>query len=181
VTYERAKEADARVVVLAAGLAQTLAPPGSEWGMNDIEFLQRMYDAGARGNFDGLALHAYGWVFPPDDPPSPTGLNFARAELIHDVMAQHGDADLPCFITEAGWNDHRRWTKAVPPGLRVEYTIRAYEKAATEWPWCEMVAMWAFRYPWPARTFQDGFSFVTPGFILKPIYTEVQRYAHGEG
>ncbi len=178
-TYRRVKEVDGNVQVLAAGLAPTLAPPGSEWGMNDLEFLQRMYEAGARGHFDGLAVHAYGWVFPPDDPPSPDALNFARSELIHEVMARNGDGDLPCFITEAGWNDHPRWSRAVPPGLRIEYTVRAYAKAAEEWPWCKMVAMWAFRYPRPARTFQDGFTFVTPGFIPKLIYEDVRRYAEG--
>ena len=179
IAYARAKEADPDVVVLAAGLAPTLAPPGSEWGMNDLEFLQRMYDAGARGCFDGVAVHAYGWVFPPDDPASEDMVNYARAELIHGVMARNGDGDLPCFITEAGWNDHRRWTKAVPPGLRVEYTMRAYEKALHEWPWCEVAAMWAFRYPRPAGSFQDSFTFVTPEFIPKLIYTQVQTYARG--
>jgi len=177
--YARAKEADPSVTVLAAGLAPTLAPPGSEWGMDDLEFLQRMYDAGARGSFDGLAVHAYGWVFPPDDPPALDALNFSRAAMTHEVMARNGDEDLPCFITEAGWNDNRRWAKAVPSGLRVEYTLRAYQKAAQEWPWCPVVAMWAFRYPWPARTYQDNFNFLTPKFVQKPIYTEVQRYARG--
>jgi len=177
--YLQAKEADPDVMVLAAGLAPTLAPPGSEWGMNDLQFLQRMYDAGARGYFDGMAVHAYGWVFPPDDPPAEDIINFARAELVHQVMERNGDDELPCFITEAGWNDHRRWSKSVSPGLRIEYTIRAYEKALQEWPWCRTVAMWAFRYPRPAYTYQDSFTFVTPEFIPKPIYTEVQRYARG--
>jgi len=179
IAYACAKGADPDVMVLAAGLAPTLAPPGSEWGMNDLEFLQRMYDAGARGHFDGLAVHAYGWVFPPDDPASEDMINYARAELIHEVMARNGDGDLPCFITEAGWNDHRRWTKAVPTGLRIEYTLRAYEKALYEWPWCEVAAMWAFRYPRAAGSFQDSFTFVTPGFIPKLIYTQVQSYARG--
>jgi len=58
--------------------------------------------------------------------------------------------------------------------------VRAYTKAAEEWPWCQMVAMWAFRYPRPARTYQDGFTFVTPGFIPKLIYEDVRRYAEGE-
>ena len=40
--------------------------------------------------------------------------------------------------------------------------------------------MWAFRYPWPQRTYQDSFSFVTPAFIPKPVYTEVRHYAHDE-
>jgi hypothetical protein len=178
--YAQAKAADPEVMVLAAGMAPTLAPPGSEWGMNDLEFLQRMYDAGARGHFDGLAVHAYGWTASADAPASPEVLNFARAELVHDVLARNGDGQLPCFITEAGWNDHPRWAQGVPPGLRVDHTLRAYEKALRDWPWCEMVAMWAFRYPRPARNFQDGFTFVTPGFIPRLIYDEVQRYARGE-
>jgi len=178
-THARVKEVDPGVMVLAAGLAPTLAPAGSEWGMKDLEFLERMYDAGARGSFDGMAIHAYGWVFPPDDPPGAEVLNFARAELVHELMAANGDGGLPCFITEAGWNDHSRWTRSVSPGLRIEYTRRAYDKVMKDWPWCQAVAMWAFRYPWPARTFQDGFTFVTPSFIAKPIYSEMQRYGRG--
>jgi len=174
--YRAAKEADPGLMVLAAGLAPTLAPPGSEWGMNDLEFLQGMYAAGARGAFDGIALHAYGMSFPPDDPPSLEALNFSRVELVREVMVQNGDAGLACFITEAGWNDNRRWARAVSPGLRVEYTVRAYEKAL-DWPWCEAIAMWAFRYPWPAHTYQDNFTFVSPEFIPKAVYSEVQRYA----
>jgi len=179
-TYRRVKEVAPQVMVLAAGLAPTLAPPGSEWGMDDLEFLQRMYQAGAQGYFDGLAIHAYGWTLSPDDPASPETLNLARAELIHEVLSEHGDGHLPCFITEAGWNDHPRWAQAVPPGLRVDYTLRAYEKAQQDWPWCQMVGMWAFRYPRPARNFQDGFTFVSPGFTPKLVYSEVQRYAGGE-
>jgi len=180
IAYEKAKEANPGVQVLAAGLAPTLAEPGSEWGMNDLEFLQRMYDAGAGDSFDAMAIHAYGWGFPPDDPSDPNMINFARSRLIYDVMTHNGDGDKPCFITEGGWNDHPRWTKAVRPYQRIAYTIRAYEMAITDLRWCEAVAIWAFRYPWPARTYQDYFTFVTPDFIAKPIYLEVQRYARGE-
>jgi len=178
-SYARAKEADPHVMVLAAGLAPTLAPPGSEWGMDDLEFLQGMYDAGAQGHFDGLAIHAYGWTRSPDAPAAADTLSFSRAELLHDILVRNGDGDLPCFVTEAGWNDNSRWANAVLPGLRIDYTLRAYDRAAQEWPWCEMVAMWVFRYPRPARTFQDSFTFVTPGFISKPIYSAVQEYARG--
>jgi hypothetical protein len=69
--YRRAKEANPEVQVLAAGLAPTLAPPGSEWGMDDLVFLQRMLDAGAGACFDGLAIHAYGLTLPPTIPPTP--------------------------------------------------------------------------------------------------------------
>ena len=91
IAYLRAKEADPEIQVLAAGLAPTLAPVGSEWGMDDLIFLQRMYDAGAAPWFDGLAIHAYGLTFPPDDPADPQQINFARAELLHQVMERNGD------------------------------------------------------------------------------------------
>jgi hypothetical protein len=178
-SYKAAKEADSTVQVLAGALAPTLAPPGSAEGMDDLMYLQRMYDAGARDAFDILALHAYGWSFPPDEPAAPDAINFARVELARAVMVRNGDEDKPAIITEGGWNDHPRWTKAVRPAQRIAYTVRAYEKAASEWPWCRAVALWAFRYPWATRTYQDYFTFVAADFIPKPIYAEVQRYARG--
>ena len=67
------------------------------------------------------------------------------------------------------------------PSQRAAYTLRAYQKASEEWPWVEAVVLWAFRYPRPANTYQDYFTFVTTDFTPKPIYFAVQRYARGEG
>lgn len=180
IAYTRAKEANPDVQVLGGALAPTLAPPGSEWGMDDLAYLQAMYDAGAASWFDALAVHAYGGKFPPDEPAAPDAINFARTELLRAVMVANGDGDKPIMITEAGWNDHPRWTRAVRPGQRIEYTVRAYEKVLEEWPWAEVLAFWAFRYPAAQRTYQDYFTFVTPDFEPKPIYLEVQRYSQGE-
>ncbi|MFQ5812222.1 MAG: hypothetical protein ACE5I2_03395 [Anaerolineae bacterium] len=179
VAYTRAKEADSQVQVLAGALAPTLAPEGDPEGLNDLAYLQRMYEAGAKDYFDILAVHAYGWKFPPDDSPAADKVNFRRAELLRQVMIANGDGDKKCIITEGGWNDHPRWTKAVRPYQRIEYSIRAYEKAL-EWDWCEAVCLWAFRYPRSAKGYADYFAFVTVDFIPKPIYFEVQRYARGE-
>ena len=179
VTYTRAKEADPSIQVLAPGLAPTLAPEGSPWGMDDLLFLERMYAAGAAQWFDGMAIHAYGLTFSPDDPAHPQEINFARAELIRELMVREGDGQKPCYVTEGGWNDHPRWTKAVRPYQRLEYTIRAYDKVAEEWPWCKATCLWVFRYPWPQKTYQDHFSFVTAEFIPKPIYVDVRNHARG--
>jgi hypothetical protein len=177
--YLAAKQADPDVVVLGGALAPTLAPRGSEWAMNDLDYLQAMYDAGAGPYFDALAVHSYGWTFGPDEPPSPDAVNFRRVELAHEVMLRNGDAAKPVYITEAGWNDHPRWTKAVRPAQRVAYTIEAYEKALRDWPWVKMIAVWAFRYPRPAGTYQDYYTFVDGDFHPKPIYLAVQEYARG--
>ena len=173
--YLRAKEADPDALVLMAGLAPTLER--SSLGLDDLVYLQRMYDAGAKDCFDVMNAHAYGWKLPPDDPPAPDRINFARVELIRQVMVRNGDAAKPVIITEAGWNDHPRWAKAVRPGQRIEYTIRAYQKAASEWPWVLAVNMWAFRLPMPAHNYNDYFTFVDTQFRPKPIYEAVRQYA----
>jgi hypothetical protein len=166
-------------VVLGGALAPTLAPPGNDQGMNDLVYLQRMLDAGAGEVMDGLAVHAYGWSFPADDPPAPEVINFRRTELVRQLLVENGYSTMPIYITEGGWNDHPRWTRAVKPAQRIAYTLQAYALVG-RWPWAKMVALWAFRYPRPARTYLDYFTFVTPEFEPKPIYLELQRYSRGE-
>jgi hypothetical protein len=175
-SYARAKEANPDTRVLGGALAPTLAPSNSAWGMNDLEYLRHMLDAGAADCLDGLAVHAYGWVYPPDAEPSPDVVNFRRVELLRNVLVAAGAAEKPIYITEGGWNDHPRWTHAVKPALRIQYTLQAYQ-LALEWPWCRAVVLWAFRYPWPANSYLDYFTFVAPDFTPKPLYLEVQRYA----
>jgi hypothetical protein len=139
-----------------------------------------MYEFGAGQYMDGLAVHSYGMTFPPDDPADVNIINFSRAELSYQVMVRNGDAAKKVYITEGGWNDSPRWTRAVRPYQRIEYTIRAYDKAFKEWDWCAAVCLWAFRFPRAQNSHTDAFAFITPAFIPKPIYLEVQHYTHGE-
>ena len=178
-SYLAIKAVAPEVQVLAAGLAPTLAPPGSEWGMDDLLYLEAMYAAGAGDYFDGMTIHAYGFTFPHDDPPARDLINFRRAELVREIMVAHGDAHKPSYITEGGWNDHPRWAQAVRPYQRLLYTVGAYEMALQEWDWCEAVALWVFRYPWEQRTYQDYYAFVSTDFVPKPIYVELANYALG--
>jgi len=175
--YPRAHAANPEVVVLAGALAPTLEPEGSTAGLSDLAYLEWMYRAGAAPYFDALAVHAYGMTFPPEEPPAPDVINFRRVELLREIMVAYGDGDKAIYVTEAGWNDHPRWAGAVRPAQRIEYTIGAYEWARQNWPWCECIAMWAFRYPAPTHTYQDYYTFVTTDFEPKVIYLEVQEYA----
>jgi hypothetical protein len=178
--YPRAKAANPDVVVLGGALAPTLAPVGDPEGMNDLNYLRRMLAAGAGEVMDGLAVHAYGWRHPADVPADPAVVNFARTELLRQLLVDAGYEDMPVYITEGGWNDHPRWTKAVQPSQRAASSLRAYQKAQEEWPWCKAIVLWAFRFPRPANTYQDYFTFVTTDFTPKPIYFAVQQYARGE-
>jgi hypothetical protein len=184
VVSERVKAVRPDVQILGGALSPTLGTPAADGAVpdavNDLDYLQGLYDAGAGSYFDILAVHAYGWRFPPDAAPDPAAINVRRTELLRQTMVQNGDTHKPVMITEGGWNDHPRWTKAVRPGQRVAYTLGLYELAQQQWAWCPVVALWAFRFPRPMGGYLDYFSFVTVDFSLKPIYQEVQRYAHGE-
>lgn len=177
VAYTRAKEADPEITVLGGALAPTLEPETSELALNDLLYLERMYAAGAEAYFDALAAHAYGLRFPPEAPPAPDVLNFRRIELLRAIMVQHGDAAKPIYLTESGWNDSPRWTHAVQPLARAEYSVRAFQWAEQNWPYVRAVCLWAFRYPAPQRSYGDYFTLVTPEFAPKPIYEAIKEWA----
>lgn len=174
--YPAVKEANPDMQVLAGALAPTLEPDSSPWGYGDLDYLSDMYINGAGDYFDGLAVHAYGLTAPPEAEPDPDLLNFRRIELVREVMLRHGDGDTSIFVTETGWNDHPRWTFAVTPAQRIQYTLNAIEYAEKNWPYVEMMAFWSFRYPAPTKGYTDNFTFVTPEFVKKPIYDVLKEF-----
>lgn len=176
VVYPAVKQANPAMTVLAGALAPTLEPAGSPWGLNDLIFLDEMYAAGAADFFDGLAVHPYGLSFPPEASPEPNVLNFRRVELMREVMVKHGDEATDIFITETGWNDHPRWTRAVRPAQRIQYTLDAVSYAEDNWPYVQLVGLWAFRTPGPAYSYADYFMLVTPEFVPRPIYNALQAF-----
>jgi hypothetical protein len=177
VVYPAVKAANPDMTVLAGALAPTLEPEGSPWATNDLVYLRGMYEAGAADFFDGLAVHAYGLSFPATAEPDPAVLNFRRIEMARAIMVEFGDEAAPIYVTESGWNDHPRWSMAVRPGQRIQYTLDALDYAAANWPYVETIAIWAFRYPAPTRSYPDNFTLVTPEFVARPIYEALKQYA----
>ncbi|MEO1286284.1 MAG: cellulase family glycosylhydrolase [Chloroflexota bacterium] len=178
--YDPIREANPDVTILAGALAPTLEPKGSPNGLSDLLYLEAMYEAGASDYFDALAVHTYGFTNPPLQEPDDNQLNFRRAELLFEIMASYDASETPIYITETGWNDHPRWTQAVRPSQRVQYTIDAYRYAETNWDTVEEMCLWVFRYPLPTLSYPDNFTLITTDFQISPLYYAVQAYAHGE-
>jgi hypothetical protein len=179
-TASAVRAVNSEVLILGGALAPTLEPIGSPWGLNDLIYLDEMYKAGAADHMDGLAVHTYGFRFPPEVEPAPDLLNFRRFELYHEIMLRYGDTQGRVFITETGWNDHPRWTRAVRPGARIDYTARALIYLQNEVPWVETAAIWMFRTPAPTKSYMDAYTLVTPEFIEKPIYLALQELTASE-
>jgi hypothetical protein len=85
--------ADPGLPVVAGSLCLCGGGPG---GIGDVEFLERMYRAGARGSFDAIGVHDY-----PTDLPV---IANARDKLagMRRVRDRHGDRRTPFWVTEAG-------------------------------------------------------------------------------
>ena len=172
--YPRLRQADPAVQVLAAALA----PNGehSDKALSDLDYLQQLYDSGARPYFDGLAAHAYGWEHPPDEAPAPDQINFRRVELERQIMVHNGDAAKQVFITESGWNDYARWLRAVTPTQRIDYTLESV-RLASQWDWLGAICLWEFRLPTPAHNYNDAWTLVHFDFSPSPTYIALQHLA----
>ncbi len=179
VSYQAAHAANPNIIVLGGALAPTLADDEASTSLNDLQYLELMYEAGAADYFDALAVHTYGMTYPPDAEPQPGTVNFRRVELVRDIMIRYGDADKPVYITESGWNDHPYWVNAVRPSQRLAYTLEAFDRVE-QWPWAEALCLWIFRQPLDSHNPRDAYyALVSSDFYLKPIYEALQAYARG--
>jgi len=180
--YTKAKAADPTVVILSAPLAQTREE--GDRGLNELIFLQQLYDAGFGNSFDILMANGYGFDQPPDAPPDPQILNLRRVELLRAIMERNGDADKPIWLNEYAWN-------ASPPNLpasevpwqrvteeqQATYTIAGIRYMRDHWPWLGVVNIWYFRQVGDVPDTKGEFYFrmVDPEFTPRLLYTEVAK------
>ncbi len=184
---ERVRRADPDALVLMASLAPTLTDNAE--AMNDLRYLQALYDAGVKGSFDVLAVQAYGLRGGPDDPRvGGADVTISRPELVRRLLVQNGDADRPLWATEMGWNVNppsfaeQRFGR-VTPVLQARYTVRAFERARQEWPWMQVLCVWYWKRPDEAHRDQDWYWFrmADPDFQLQPVYFALRDQASQRG
>jgi polysaccharide biosynthesis protein PslG len=190
-TYQRLKAADPEAVVLAAALTPTTElggfNPNGQGGtnMNDLVYLQRMYNAGAKGCFDIMSVQGYGlWSGPTDHRMDPIKINFARNLFIRDLMVRNGDEHKAIWISEMNWN-------AVPSGSGISpdfgqvtedqqarYAPLAYQRLQSEWPWLGVGNFWYFKDADDHEKNQAKYYFrmADPDFTLKPVYAAMKAY-----
>ncbi len=185
--YQRVKQVDPNVVVLAAPLAMTTEQTSLRGNMEDISYLSGMYAAGAAPYFDILAANGYGLNDPPDKRAAFDRLNFGRASLMRAVMAQNHDELKPVWFDEYGWNaapdsippDQRIWGQ-VSREQQATYTVQGIEGAARQWDWAGVFNIWYFRQvgTLPPTSAEYYFDMVNVDFTREPVYGAVQATAH---
>lgn len=107
-SYLAAKYADPDAVVMFAGMSSNGVEGNDDSGLAS-NFIERAYQAGARGYFDAMAIHPY--MLPN------SGIETLREKIsaARAVMNQHGDSEMPLWLTEIGVPTDVPWWATAPP------------------------------------------------------------------
>lgn len=137
--YRGVKSADPDAIIIGGGPSPNTGGFGGT--IEDTDFLNGMYDAGAKGFMDALGVHNYGGNTEPERDPGDCGICFRRAELYRSLMVKRGDAGTPIWATEFGWLmdpgfglGQYDWMK-VSQEQQAAYVVRSYQYAQKHWPW----------------------------------------------
>jgi hypothetical protein len=183
----RAADPDAKIILGA--LASTInlqpadAPPGNS--LNDLLFLQRVYDAGAAPYFDIVAMQGYGlYSGPTDDRLHPRVINISRHKFIRDLMVKNGDAAKPIWIAEMNWNaapeDVEPRYGRVTLEQQARYLPLAYARVLEDWPWIGVAATWYLKRAtdvWETNRQPEAyFRLLAPDFTPQPVYDSMKAF-----
>ncbi len=184
IAYGRIKQANPEAVVLSAPLAINLEQGPIH--LNELDFLDQMYAAGAKQFFDVLSANAYGMDKPPADPPSKTVLNFRRVELLRQVMEKNGDSNKAVWFNEFAWNASPKemakedliWQR-VTEQQQADWTVEAVQRAQRDWPWAGVFCTWYFRHVGDIAPSRSDYYFrlVDPDFTPRPVYNAIRAAA----
>ncbi len=185
--YPRAKQSDPNVAILSAPMAITLENLDTAGNLNELDYWDQMYKAGAKDYFDIVSANAYGLDLPPADPPAKDKLNFRRVELLHDVMVANGDSNKAVWFNEYGWNaspttlsqsEQLHWRR-VEPDTQAQWTVDGIQYAQDHWPWSGVFFIWYLRQVGDIAPDKAEYYFrlIDPDFTLQPVYKAVRRAA----
>lgn len=171
------RAADPTTYILSAALAPTLE--NGPLNLNEISYLDQLYQAKGNRWFDIVAGQPYGFASEPSDPADPEALNFRRLELLRAVMLQHDQAETPIWATAFGWNAlPNNWGGRPAPWksdtseVQTQRTTLALRQVRREWPW--LGPLLALRWDTTGLAEDDparGFALTETPTILQALQT----------
>ncbi len=157
--YGATKRADTGATILGGSLAGA-----------DVAYLDALYAAGARGHFDGLALHPYSGSRSPADTSDPRWSYQGGVDDIRTVLQRHGGA--PIWITEIGWS-----TSSAAGLSEIEQAAYLEQAVAIAGQWGDVPAVVWYDLAGPNDTApDDGFSLVDGQLHWKQAANQFQDW-----
>lgn len=192
--YAAIKAADPNVVVLSGALTPTGVDDGII-AIDDVRYLEMMYQAGLKDHCDAVGAHPSGYNNPPDDTPtnktvaSPAfkghwSFYYRRFEQYREVMERYGDGDKQLWFTEFGWasspNPQPAYAYASDNSEadQASYLVRAFE-IAKEKGYVGVMFVWNLNYAPTAepddRFAKRAFSILRPDWSHRPAYPALKQ------
>ena len=145
---------------------------------NDTAWLRRVYDAGARGSFDVMAVHPYQGVADaaPETPDDGTQYTLAHVAAVRELMVSRGDGDKEIWFTEFGWSSHdnppgvRSWKRGVTPEQQGDYLLRTLNLVRTSYPYVTAAFWYNERNLRRGDPHLDNFGLLDATLEEKPAY-----------
>jgi hypothetical protein len=166
-SYRSIKAANPDMIVVSGAL--TPAGNVGEFAVDDIQYLQQMYDSGAKGYFDALGAHPSGYNCPASADwrtvQDQTAINFrgpfenrhhswcfrGTMEGYREVMVANGDGNKVIVPTEFGWavsgnpQPGYEYARDNTPEEQAKWIVEAYQ-LAKNWGWVGPMFLWNLDY-----------------------------------
>ncbi|MFQ6014914.1 MAG: glycosyl hydrolase family 18 protein [Anaerolineae bacterium] len=166
VSYNAIKAADPNAIVVSGALTPAGDVPGK--AIDDITYLEQMYQAGLKNYCDAVGAHPSGYNVPPDadwrtwsDPkarfrgPSDNRHHSwvfrGTMEGYRNVMVKYGDGNKKIWPTEFGW----AVSSSPSPGYeyaadntlqeQADFTVKAYQMGKN-WGWVGVMFLWNLNF-----------------------------------
>jgi hypothetical protein len=181
--YRGAKRANPNLLVVSAAPSQRTGGLGGT--MEDVDWLNGLYDAGGNASFDALGMHAYLGNFDPGtDPSACSPMCFRDLELYRAVMEARGDSGKRALITEFGALEQApvdlgpyAWME-LPSQTRADYLVTALHMATSQYPWLLGATVFNLDYaasPAAATSERPWFSLLNPDRTPRPAFIKFQQ------
>ncbi|MBI4300488.1 MAG: cellulase family glycosylhydrolase [Chloroflexi bacterium] len=189
-SYQAIKAADPSAIVVSG--APTPTGINNSEAIDDVYYVQLMYEAGLKQWSDVIGVHANITNNPPDDWVGQCSKNcdkgfkghpsfyFKRFTQIQEKMAAFGDAGKPIWFTEFGWPSIENVALAPAPGWeyaghnseadQAAYLTRAFEMVKTSYPYVKGAFVWNLNYNLAPTDEITAWSVLRPDWSQRPSY-----------
>jgi hypothetical protein len=194
--YQAIKAKDPGAIVVSGALTPCGDNPGK--AIDDLRYLEQMYQAGLKNYCDAVGVHPSGYNVPPDadwqtwnDPTAvfqgPSGNHHhswvfrGTMEGSRNVMVVYGDSSKRLWPTEFGWAATEGMGVGPNPGYdyaadnteteQAQFLVRAYQMAK-DWGWVGPMFCWNLNF-WPvagANSETAKFGIVRGDWSGRPAY-----------
>jgi uncharacterized protein YraI len=169
--YNAIKSACPQTTVVSGALTPTGAPPPA--AVDDMTYLEQMYQAGLKNVSDAIGAHPSGFNVSPDVGGGQAACDFIRSqgsqfvgpcnsphhswsfratmEGYRNIMAKYGDGGKKIWPTEFGWasgwlgKPGYEYANDNTPDEQAQYTVRAYQMMKN-WGWVGPAFLWNLGY-----------------------------------